>query len=1082
MIKMFKNLNLYILIFLGYPLMGMSQEKKTYDVEKDKILYTVGYGHLDTQWGWTYKHVIDVCLRNTLRESFYLFEHYPDFVFSFTGARRYRMIKEYYPEDYEVLKKYVDSNQWALSGSSVDEAEVNISSPESVIRQVLYGNKYFKDEFGKTTVDYMLPDCFGFVSTLPTVLNHCGIKGFITQKLGWGGAVPVPFNVGVWKGLNDEGIVSVLNAPPYTSGVEKRLDLSEYWEKRLTENKQKTGYGIDFKFYGVGDMGGAPTPNSVKHAQNSLNHSDSKFKVVLSSSEQLFKDLTPEIQAKLPVYKGDLLLTEHSAGSMTSVSYMKRINRKNENLAFSAELASVMAEQYTGIPYPSKKLYESWQLLLGSQMHDILPGTASPQAYELSYNDELIAQNGFYESLKGSLGSISSRMDTDVSGQPILVYNSLAYPCEDIVTVEIKTDEYPKGIKVFDKLGKEVPTQIVSKKENIFTFIFVASVPSMGLSVYNLVYTDEQKNYPSPLKVSDSRLENDNYIVELTRSGDIQRVFDKKNHRNLLERPCSLDFLYEHPSKWPSWNMDWNDRKNDPIGSINKNVTVKVKENGPVRVSIEVSKQGYNSMIKQVISLVASSISGQRIEVDNILNWQSRSSSLKATFPLAVKSDSASFNMGIGAQKQATNHPKLYEFPMKGWMDLTDEDGSYGVSILEDCKYGADKPNDNTLRLTLMYTPGMDDTTHYQSTQDWGIHKFKYALYGHKGTWSKNKTQYHSDCINRPLVAFTTNKHKGDLGRSFSFFKIDNPNVNVMSVKKSDYSDSYIVRLCEISGEKQNSLKVFFSSDIIGAYEINGQEQKIADVDFDSKVLRTSINHNSIRSFAIKLKDKIVLDSEQKHVKLPFNDDNFTFDNNMYDASEINMPAELMNDTIFSEGVSFVMGNREDEQFNSVRCQRQKINLPAGTRRKLYFLAASTERLNKDCEKICGDFIVGKDSVKLKIGGWQGFYGNYYKPIYKNEQSSLIGVEKPFLHSDNIAWFASHTHYWFPCGNITYNYCYIYKYEIDIPDDVSCVILPNNDKINIFAMTIVEDSIDKIEILTPIIDKFEGEYSYILKK
>lgn len=1057
--------------FISLVLVG--QIKPNYDLHFDKVLYTVGYGHLDTQWGWTYKHVINVCLPNTLRENFYLFKHYPDYVFSFTGARRYRMIKEYYPDMYQTMKRYIGSGQWALSGSSVDEAEVNISSPESVIRQVLYGNKYFQDEFGRSTVDYMLPDCFGFVVTLPTVLNHCGIKGFITQKLGWGGAVPIPFNVGVWKGLDDKGVIAVLNAPSYTSHVEERLDLSDYWNNRLEENRKKTGFGFDFKFYGVGDMGGAPMPNCVRHAQNSLNHPDAKFKVLLTSSEQIFKDVTPDIERKLPTYKGDLLLTEHSAGSMTSVAYMKRMNRKNENLAYSSELAGVMAESLTGIPYPLKKLYESWQLLLGSQMHDILPGTASPQAYELSYNDEMIAQNGFYESLKGSLSGIASQMDTDVENIPLVVYNPMAYHREDIVEVKLKTDEYPNGVSVFDRTGKELPTQIVSKKDGNFTFVFLASVPSMGLAVYDLKKTPVQKKYSTSLKVTDTVVENANYKIELSSTGDIAQIYDKKNNKALLSDAVSLDFLHEHPNQWPSWNMDWKDRKNDPIGKMDNNVKVRVVEKGPVRAAVEIVKDGFGSSIKQMIYLVDSPIAGQRIEVDNELNWRSRSSSLKASFPLFVENDSASFSLGIGAQRQATNHTKLYEFPMKGWMDLTDMDETYGVSVLEDCKYGADKPNRNTLRLTLAYTPGMNDSTHYQATQDWAVHKFKYGIYGHKGSWQKGRTQYHSDCMNKPLVAFITNKHKGLLGKSFSFMQVNNPNISIMTVKKSDYDDTYIIRINENSGGDQKNVRLKLSSVIAEAYEVDGQERRINDVEFSSNEIKTSISHNSIRSFAVRLTKSESKNLRQHPIKLPFNDDNFTFDFNMYDASKINMPAELMSDTIVSEGIRFVMGNRDDEVKNSVRCKGQVIDLPSGEKRRVYLLAASSESLLPSCKKENANFVVGKDTVSLNIAGWQGFYGNFYKPVYKNGVNKLMGIEDPFLHTDNIAWFASHTHFWFPSGNIPYNYCYIYKYEFDLPDGVMSLILPKNDKINIFSATIVENSVDKIEVVTSLIDTFD---------
>ena len=204
--------------------------------------------------------------------------------------------------------------------------------------------QFFRNEFGKESVDYMLPDCFGFLWNLPSILHHCGLLGFSTQKLTWRSAAGVPFNVGVWNGPDGKGIVAALNATSYTSRVEDRLDKSPHWIQRLNENEEKAGYAFDYRYYGVGDQGGAPRVNDVKHAVNSLNREDGNFKVLLTSSDQMYKDITPEIRENLPVYSGDLLLIEHSAGSLTSQAFMKRMNRKNELLASSSELVSVTAD------------------------------------------------------------------------------------------------------------------------------------------------------------------------------------------------------------------------------------------------------------------------------------------------------------------------------------------------------------------------------------------------------------------------------------------------------------------------------------------------------------------------------------------------------------------------------------------------------------------------------------------------------------------------------------------------------------------------------------------------------------------
>ncbi|MCW0484968.1 alpha-mannosidase, partial [Prolixibacteraceae bacterium A06] len=278
--------SILMLAFL-LPVYLMAQplkKQKEFDLTRDRVLYTVGYSHLDTEWRWDYTASIDEYIKNTMEENFLLFEKYPDYVFNFTGSRRYKMMKEYYPAEYRKVKEYVKQGRWHVSGSSVDEGEVNISSSESLIRQVLYGNNFFREEFGEQSFDYMLPDCFGFLANVPSVWHHCGLLGFSTQKLTWRAAVEIPFNVGVWNGPDGKGIIAALNATRYNGEVENRLDQSDTFSERLTANFERSGFAFDYRYYGVGDKGGAPRETDVRHAVESLDNPDSKFQVVLSSS------------------------------------------------------------------------------------------------------------------------------------------------------------------------------------------------------------------------------------------------------------------------------------------------------------------------------------------------------------------------------------------------------------------------------------------------------------------------------------------------------------------------------------------------------------------------------------------------------------------------------------------------------------------------------------------------------------------------------------------------------------------------------------------------------------------------------
>ena len=1053
--------------------------REKYDITKDRLLYTVGYAHLDTEWNWDYPTTINEHILQTMTENFYLFEKYPDYVFNFTGSRRYGMMKEYYPELFKKVQDYVKQGRWYVSGSSVDEGEVNISSSESLVRQILYGNSFFRKELGTESVDYMLPDCFGFLYNLPTVFNHCGLLGFSTQKLTWRSAAGVPFNVGVWNGPDGKGIIAALNATDYGGHIENRLDKDANWVNRLDEDMKKTGYAFDYRYYGVGDEGGAPRENDVKRVENSLRNPDSNFKVLLTSSDQIYKDITPEIRKKLPVYSGDLLLIEHSAGSMTSQAYMKRMNRKNELLAQSAEGASVMANFLAGTNYPQYKLNNAWNLVLGSQFHDILPGTSIPKAYEYAWNDEFIAANGFSEVLKNGVSEVSGQLNTQTQGKAIVVYNPVVKTRDDIVTAELEYDKLPALVAVFDKNGKEVPSQIIAKDGSKLTVIFEAQVPSLGMAVFDI--RESNSGSFKPLLATNHSLENEYYKVKFAVNGDIESIWDKKAAKEILSKPAGLEFQQEQPKQWPAWNMDWKDRQKPAIDYMNKDAVITIIENGPVRATLQVKRKGLNSEITQLFSLSVGN-AGKRLEVSNKIDWQSREVSLKAAFSLAVSNENATYNLGVGTISRGNNNEKKFEVPAKEWIDMTDKSGKYGVSILEDCKYGSDKPNDNTLRLTLLYTPKIDpgwSWLTYQSTQDWGIHDVKYAVYGHSGDWTTAESPWQAKFFNQPLIAFESTKHNGNLGKSFSMLQINNSQAGLMAFKKMEQSDYYLVRVNELSGKDLQNLKLTFPAKIVDAYEVNGQEKKIGSILFNDQNLLFGLSHYTIRSFAVKIQSPVSTAERttQKSVGLPYNTDVMSFDTNRDDGSlsyRQSLPAELLPEVIESEGVGFSINSKTDGENNAVVCNGQTINLPAGNYTKLYLLAAADQNTK-------GIFAIDGQSKTINIQSWTGYIGQFYNRILSRDKNSVVEMDKPFVKTDNIAWFASHIHNAYPSRNEAYQYCYLYKYEIAIPAGAKTLTLPDNKKIKLLAVTLVNSGSENVIPLQPLYDDFKTNPDFKLR-
>ena len=691
------------------------------DLTKQPTLYVVGYAHLDTEWRWEYPQVISEYIRKTMEDNFALFDKYPHYVFNFSGANRYRFMKEYFPADFARLKKYVDDGRWFPAGSSMEEGDVNAPSAEAIIRQILYGNDWFRKELGRASAEYMLPDCFGFPSSLPTILAHSGVKGFSTQKLVWGSSAPgggpeslektpegTPFNVGVWVGPDGESVLAGLNPGAYDSGIDTTLqnvqnklqavrakldqeqnsghasdpnDIEESihlrnqqralaridedraqeqhqgdWAARVELNGKVSEVFTDYHYYGTGDIGGAPDEDSVRrleaivtkgtasfplgedpifsrlsHAQGSrVKVGDGPVRVISANAEQMFLDITASEAAGLPRYTGEMELTNHSAGSLTSQGYQKRWLRKEELLADAAEKASLAAEWLGTRPYPLQRLNDAWTLVMGGHFHDIAAGTATPKSYEFAWNDDVIAMNQFAGVLSDATEAVSAALNTETKGIPLVVFNPLNIAREDLVEASVNFPEgMPKAVHVIGPDGEEVPAQISNGK-----VIFVARAPSVGYAVYD-VQSGAGAAAAATLQVSENSLENQYYRVKLNADGDVASIFDKSLGRELLAAPARLAISYDNPEHWPAWNMDWDQEQAAPKAYVGGPAKIRIVENGPARVAVEVSRETAGSRFVQTIRLSAGD-AGKSVEFGNAIDWNTKESNLKASFPLAA--------------------------------------------------------------------------------------------------------------------------------------------------------------------------------------------------------------------------------------------------------------------------------------------------------------------------------------------------------------------------------------------------------------------------------------------------------------
>jgi alpha-mannosidase len=1073
----FRNAMAGGLLFPAALAVGAAETNVPVNLEREPVLYLVGYAHLDTQWRWTYPLTIGQLLPHTVQANLPLFAKYPHYIFNFSGANRYRMIQEYYPAQFELVRQQVAAGQWFPCGSSWEENDVNVPACESIIRQVLLGHRFFKRNFGAESCEYMLPDCFGFPASLPSILAHCGLRGFSTQKLSWHCAVGIPFDIGTWEGPDGQSVIAVFNPGSYGAKIRGNLVDSPNLAHLLEIEKQTNGLSAYDAYYGTGDVGGAPDEESVASVEASAT-ATGKVRVISARADQLFRDITDAQKARFPKYKGDLLLTEHSAGSISSQAAMKQWNRKNELLADAAERAAVVAHWLGAAPYPREKLAQAWGLVLGGQFHDILPGTSHPWAYCFSWNDEVIAMNCFAEVLKNSVGAASRALDTQVEGVPMVVFNPLSIEREDVVEAGLDAMTNAAGLQIFDPAGAPLPTQIITNGANAPRLLFSAKAPPLGFAVFSLK-NSAATNRPSELRVTERSLENGRYRVKVDDRGDLSEIFDKQLARNLLASPARLAFLRERPAEWPAWNMDWADRQLRPSGYVDGPPQVRIVEDGPVRVALEIRRTARASVFVQTVRLAAGA-AGQRIEIVNHIEWQTPESSLKAVFDLSVTNPLATYNWELGKIQRGNNNPVKYEVPTHYWLDLTDTNGQSGVTILTGAKYGSDKPSDNALRLTLLFTPGVTDKFVEQGTQDWGVHDFTYGIYSHAGNWQKGGSDWQAARQDQPLLAFRVPAHAGPLGRSFSLLRPSSDQLAVRAVKLAEDSDEVMVRVQELGGEPVTKAKIEMCGAIKSAREVSGIEQPLRALPSGGKELAVDFTPFQLRTLALALESPVPLAGPVcRPVDLPFNTNLFTSNSagGPVMRPEPTIPAEMMADNVVSEGIRFQIGPRQLGAPNAVACAGQTVPLPPSEKpfNRLYVLLMS---MSGDTE---AEFLVGARTNRVRVQEGSGFIGQWdnrvfegpVAPVSMSITNPVTSITPGFIKRAPLAWFCSHRH-GLHGEDRPYEFSYLFKLALDCTAETKTLTLPNKPGIRVLAVTLTDDPNDLTRPLGPLYDDFTG--------
>ena len=1010
---------------------------------KSGTVYMVADAHMDTQWNWDVQTTIRSYIWDTMVQNFHLFRQYPDYIFNFEGGVKYAWMKEYYPTQFAEVKDWVSKGRWHISGSSWDACETIICSPESWIRNILLGQTFYRQEFGVESTDVFLPDCFGFPYTLPTLARHCGLIGFSSQKLMWRsepfyeGNRRYPFTFGRWKGIDGSELLMAHGFNYAQRLPDEDLSKSAMLQREVAEHPLSLAY----RYYGTGDMGGSPTVGSVRGVMKGLKGSG-PLKLISATSDQIYKDfIAADRLGDLPSFDGELYMDLHGNGCYTSQAAMKLYNRQNEHLGDAAERSAVIADWAGAYAYPIEQMTETWRRMIWHQFHDDVTGTSIPRAYEFSWNDELISLKQFANVLTTSIGGIARQMDTQVGGTPVVVYNNETYAVRSIVKMDIQDG---KDYTISDAQGRRVKSQSDGHQ-----LLFEAEVPATGVAVYSV---NPGKSAAPAKPVTALGIENSVYRLKVDAQGDIVSLVDKRCNRELVAQGKSIRLVCFDDCRseaWPAWEIQKRTLDKEPR-PIHEGVNVELTEDGPLRKTLRISKRMGKTVIRQDLHLYEGG-EADRIDFETTIDWAAENALLKAEFPLGIANPVASYDLGLGCVERGNNRKNQFEVYSHEWTDLTDASGDYGLTILNDSRYGWDKPADNTLRLSLLYAPKPGRGYVYQAHQDKGHHVLTYSIIGHQGALDLAKTAQRATLLNSPLRAFTTTKHKGQLGRTFSFASCNNPNVLIRTLKRAEVSDEYVVRVHELSGKTTQTATLTFASDILSAEEADGTEKTTGEARFAANRLTVDIKPFSVKTYKLKLRKQASQTLQQQPLPLAYDKKCATFNAFRSEADfegGYSYAAELLPDQLTVDGITFSLG--EKDAANGKTCKGDTLPLPAGYNR-LYLLAASNNA-DRTAEFAVGSYSNKQKSIKAlkrqteEIPFYSGFIGQW----------GHTGQTTGYLKQAQLAYVGGHRHS--PAADEPYEFTYMFKIAIDLPKGATHILLPRDEHVILFAATLASET------------------------
>jgi alpha-mannosidase len=777
----------------------------------DVLVHAAGHAHIDVAWLWTLAQTRQKA-RRTFHTVLRMMEQHPEYRFTQSQPQLYDYIRQDQPELFEAIQARVAEGRWETIGGMWVEADCNVTGSESLARQFILGRGFFRRYFGADaeTPVLWLPDVFGYAWALPQLIRQAGLEYFMTIKIGWSQFNRLPYDSFWWQGIDGTRVLTHFSTTPeagsqYASTYNAKADPQDAlgtWRNF----QQKELHRSLLMAYGYGDVGGGPTREMIENIAV-MEAFPGLPQVRYSSVRSFFEALEHEAGGQLPTWNGELYL-EYHRGTYTTQARNKRANRKSEFLLHDSEfLAAFAAQVDPGYTYPSESLNQAWEWVCLNQFHDIIPGSSIGPVYTESLQQYAAIREIGEQVQAEALAALAAQM-----GGHLLAVNPTSFPSNRLV---LWKDPHPSLVPVRD--GVPLPVQSVAEG----LLLDPGELPPYSLTPLSLA--QDTAALPRSLSVSPTHLENDFLRVELNASGDITRIFDKQAEREVLP-PGSIanefQAFEDRPLNWDAWDIDifYEDRQ----FAAEPAEAVRVAETGPLRAALEIKRQILNSPYTQRIVLAHNS---RQIDIHTRIDWQERHILLKAAFPADILAPQASYEIQWGSVQRPTHHNTSWDWARfetcaQKWVDLSE--GGYGVSLLNDCKYGHDI-RDNVIRITLLRSP-----TNPDPEADQGEHEFTYSIFPHAGG-PDGQTARAAYLLNDPPFAATGNGASA-APQGHQLLSCAQSNIIIETVKQAEDGRGLIVRLYE-SQRRRGKFTLTTGFPLASAWETNLLEEDEAPLD-----------------------------------------------------------------------------------------------------------------------------------------------------------------------------------------------------------------------------------------------------------